>query len=409
MLVDFLFELRKRKLPVSTHEWMALMEGLALGLHESSLDGFYYLCRTLCVKDIAHYDAYDEAFLAYFKNISVDPLKLSAEIAAQLAAWMADPRLLDGLTDEQRQALRELDYEKLREMFEQRLKEQKERHDGGNRWIGTGGTSPFGSNGQHPTGMRVGGGGGRSAMAVADERRFREYRRDVVLDVRHIDMALRGLRKLGREGAIEELDLDETVDKTCKNAGEIEVVFRPPRRNRVKVLLMMDVGGSMDPHSELMSRLFTAASRSGRFAKFRSYYFHNCVYNQVYEDALFRKPVQVADLIATSDRDEKLVMVGDALMHPGELLDPGGSLYLSGQHRASGHEWLRRLGAHFRSAAWLNPEPDRFWAGTTIEVIASVFAMYPLTLDGVTAAVRYLVRGGERPKVGDPAKWLKVG
>jgi uncharacterized protein with von Willebrand factor type A (vWA) domain len=170
---------------------------------------------------------------------------------------------------------------------------------------------------------------------------------------------------------------------------------------------MMDVGGSMDPHSELMSRLFTAASRSGRFAKFRSYYFHNCVYNSVYEDAEFRKPVQVADLLATSDRDEKLVMVGDALMHPAELLDPGGSMYLYSQARASGHEWLRRLAAHFRSATWLNPEPDRFWAGTTIEVIASVFAMYPLTLDGLAHAVRYLVRGGDRPRVGNPEKWLK--
>jgi hypothetical protein len=402
VLIDFLFELRARKVPVSTHEWMALMEAMSLGLHESSLDGFYRLCRTLCVKDIALYDAYDEAFLAYFKDIYPEALKLTE----QLLDWLHDPKAFDALTAEQRKALEGLDLEKLRELFAQRLKEQKERHDGGNRWIGTGGTSPFGTGGKNANAMRVGGGGGRSAMAVADERRFREYRRDVVLDVRQIDVALRGLRKLGREGAIEELDLDETIDKTCKNAGEIEVVFRPPRRNRVKVLLMMDVGGSMDPHSELMSRVFTAASRSGRFAKFRSYYFHNCVYNTVYEDAEFRKPVLVADLLATSDRDEKLVLVGDALMHPAELLDPGGSMYLYAQNRASGHEWLRRLAAHFRSAAWLNPEPDRFWAGTTIEVIASVFGMWPLTLDGMAAAVRYLVRGGERPRVGDPSKWV---
>ena len=404
MLIDFLFELRARKLPVSTHEWMALMEAMALGLHESSLDGFYQLCRTLCVKDISLYDAYDEAFLAYFKDVHVDALKLTE----QLMEWLQDPRALDALTAEQRKALEGLDLAQLRALFEQRLKEQKERHDGGNRWIGTGGTSPFGTGGKNATGMRVGGGGGRSAMAVAGERKFKEYRRDVVLDVRQIDVALRGLRRLGREGAIEELDLDETIDRTGRNAGDIEVVFRPPRRNRVKVVLLMDVGGSMDPHSELMSRLFTAASRTGRFAKFRSYYFHNCVYNQVYEDAEFRKPVQTADLISDSDRDEKLVLVGDALMHPAELLDPGGSMYLYSQNRASGHEWLRRLAAHFRSAAWLNPEPDRFWANTTIEVIASVFAMYPLTLDGLAHAVRYLVRGGERPRVGDPSKWVKA-
>jgi uncharacterized protein with von Willebrand factor type A (vWA) domain len=383
---------------------MALMEAMAMGLHESSLDGFYQLCRTLCVKDVALYDAYDEAFLAYFKDVHTDALKLTEE----LLQWLADPRALDGLTAEQRKALDGLDLEKLRALFEQRLKEQKERHDGGNRWIGTGGTSPFGTGGKNATGMRVGGGGGRSAMAVADQRMFKEYRRDVVLDVRQIDVALRGLRKLGREGAHEELDLDETIEETGRNAGELEIVFRPPRRNRVKVLLLMDVGGSMDPHSELMSRLFTAASRSGRFAKFRSYYFHNCVYNSVYEDALFRKGVPTADLLATSDRDEKLVMVGDALMHPAELLDPGGSLYMSTQTRASGIEWLRRLAHHFRSAAWLNPEPDRFWAGTTIEVIASVLPMFPLTLDGLAQAVRYLVRGGQKPQVGDPSKWMKA-
>ena len=409
MLIDFLFELRARKLPVSTHEWMALMEAMALGLHESSLDGFYHLCRTLCVKDIALYDAYDEAFLAYFKDVHTDALQLTKD----LQEWLLDPKALQGLTDEQRDALKALDLDKLRELFEQRLREQKERHDGGNRWIGTGGTSPFGTNGMNPTGMRAGGGGGRSAMAVADERRFKEYRRDVVLDVRQIDVALRGLRKLGREGAQEELDLDGTIDETCKNAGELEIMFRPPRRNRVKVLLLMDVGGSMDPHSELMSRLFTAASRSGRFAKFRSYYFHNCVYNSVYEDALFRKGLPTADLISGSDRDEKLVFVGDALMHPAELLDPGGfgvggSPYSYSHTRASGIEWLRRLAHHFRSAAWLNPEPDRYWSGTTIEVIASVFAMYPLTLDGLAQSVRYLVRGGEKPKVGDPSRWMKA-
>ena len=194
MLVDFLFELRRHKVPVSTHEWMALMEALALGLHESSLDGFYRLCRTICVKDIALYDAYDQAFLAYFKDVHVEALQLTKD----LQDWLLDPKHLEGLTDEQRAALRELDLEKLRELFEQRLREQKERHDGGNRWIGTGGTSPFGSNGRHPTGMRVGGGGGRSALGVADQRLFKEYRRDVVLDVRQIDVALRGLRRLGR-------------------------------------------------------------------------------------------------------------------------------------------------------------------------------------------------------------------
>ncbi len=401
MFIDFLFTLRSHKINVSTHEWMTLMEALAKGLHDSSLDGFYRLCRTICIKDVAQYDAYDQAFAEYFRDVARD----AAAMTQQLQDWLNNPALRNQLTDEQRAALQGLDIEKLRELFEQRLREQKERHDGGNRWIGTGGSSPFGSGGEHPTGLRIGGGGGRSAMQVADERRFREYRKDVILDVRQIDVALRGLRRLGREGAEEELDLDETVDKTCKNAGEIDVVFRPPRRNRVKVILLMDVGGSMDPHSDLMNRIFTAASRAGRFAKFRSYYFHNCVYQAVYEDALFRKPVPVADLLSHSDRDEKLVIVGDALMHPAELLEPGGASYYYSNNRSTGLEWLRRLGAHFRSAAWLNPEPERYWQGTTIEPIASVFGMWQLSLDGINAAVRHLVRGGPKPVVGNPARW----
>jgi uncharacterized protein len=402
VFVDFLFTLRAHKIPVSTHEWMTLMEGLANDLHESSLDGFYRLARTICVKDVAQYDAYDQAFAEYFRDVARD----AATMAKELQDWLADPAMRNHLTEEQRAALQQLDIDKLREMFEQRLREQKERHDRGNRWIGTGGSSPFGSGGEHPTGLRIGGGGGRTAMQVADERRFREYRKDVVLDVRQIDLALRGLRRLGRDGAQDELDLDETIDKTCKNAGEIEVVFRPPRRNRVKVVLLMDVGGSMDPHSELMSRIFTAASRSGRFAKFRSYYFHNCIYQSVYEDAAFRKPVPVADLLAGSDRDEKLVIVGDALMHPAELLEAGGASYYYANNRTSGMSWLRRVSEHFRSAAWLNPEPERFWPGTTIEPIASIFGMWQLSVDGINAAVRYLVRGGQRPSVGNPARWM---
>lgn len=397
MLIDFLFELRRHKLRVSAHEWLALLEAMALGLHESSLDGFYRLARSICVKDVSQFDAFDEAFLSYFRGVGADALALTRE----LLDWLADPAGKRALSEEERRMIEALDLERLRELFEQRLREQKKRHDRGNRWIGTGGTSPFGHGGTNPAGVRVGGpGGGRSAMQVAGERRFRAYRKDVVLDVRQVDVALRGLRQLGREGAEEELDLDDTVDETCKNAGDLELVFRPPRRNRVKLILMMDVGGSMDPYTELMSRLFTAASRAGRFARFRSYYFHNCVYERVYEDAQFRKGVPVADLLATSDRDEKLVMVGDALMHPAELLQAGGSIFYSHNNRSAGIDWLRRLAEHFRRAAWLNPEPERFWPSTTIETIAEVFPMWTLSLDGLDGAVRYLVRGGKPRRAG---------
>jgi uncharacterized protein len=393
VLVGFLYELRRQGLKVSTHEWMALMEALARGLHESSLDGFYRVARAVCVKDVSQFDAFDLAFLAHFRDVHVQARALSEE----LLAWLEDPRRLAELSEEERRLLEALDPERLRSLFEERLREQRERHDGGDRWIGTGGRSPFGRGGRHPTGMRVGPvGGGRSAMQVAAERRYREYRRDLVLDVRQIDVALRGLRRLGRDGAPEELDIDGTVDETSRNAGELEIVFRPPRRNRMKLVLLMDVGGSMDPYAQLVERLFTAASRAGRFARFRYYYFHNCVYESIYEDAAFRERVPVADFLAGSDRDERLVLVGDALMHPAELYQQGGSIYYSDFNRTTGIDWLRRLRAHFRRAAWLNPEPERYWPRTTIEMIAGVFPMYPLTIDGLERAVRHLVRGPAR-------------
>ena len=397
MFIDFFFELRRRKVPVSTVEWMALMEALALGLHDSSLDGFYDLARAVCVKDVAHYDAFDAAFLSYFEGIERDALAISEEIAK----WLATPALFDLLSDEEKARLKNLSLDELRELFEKRLAEQKERHDGGSKWIGTRGTSPFGNSGRNPSGMRVGEGGGRSAMQVAAERRFREYRGDIVLDVRKVDVALRLLRDLGRDGAPDELDLDETIDQTAKNAGDLEVVMRPPRRNRAKVTLLMDVGGSMDPYAHLVSRLFTAASRNGRFSRFRSFYFHNCVYDSLYEDAQFRNAHTVADFLAQSDRDEKLVIVGDAAMHPSELLSQGGSIYYYGnqsRNLSAGVDWMRRLAEHFRRTAWLNPEPEEGWGLPTIRILSGLFPMYPLTIEGLEHAVRYLVGGKGRPQ-----------
>lgn len=393
MFLEFLYELRRRKVPVATQEWLTLLHALEMGLHESSFDGYYQLARTVLVKDVAHYDAFDAAFLACFKGVA----DASYELATELLDWLSDPVARRELSEEDRRLIESLDPEALRRLFEERLKEQKERHDGGNRWIGTGGTSPFGRGGYHPSGMQVGGGGGRSAMQVAAERRFSAYRTDVVLDVRQIDLALRLLRDLGRDGADEELDLDETVEATARNAGDLEVVLRAPRRNKVKVVLLMDVGGSMDPHAELVSRLFTAASRNGRFAGFRAYYFHNCVYEAVYEDARFTRPVPVADLQHTTSRDEKLVIVGDAAMHPAELLQAFGSIFHRGATRTAGIEWMRRLSEHFRRTAWLNPDPEGYWSNTTVKILRGLYPMFPLTLDGMGRAVRHLVRGGERP------------
>jgi uncharacterized protein with von Willebrand factor type A (vWA) domain len=394
VFVEFLVELRRHGVKVSAHEWLTLMQALDLGLHESSLDGFYRVARAICVKEVAQLDAFDVAFLAHFKDVKLEAL----EIHRQLLDWLSDPRAFEGLSDEERRMLESLDLEELRRRFEERLREQTERHDGGNRWIGTGGTSPFGHGGTHPTGVRVGGSGGaRTAMQVAGERRYREYRNDAVLDVRQIALAMRRLRRLGREGALEELDLDDTIAETARNAGELEIVFRPPKRNRMKLTLLMDVGGSMDPHARLVERLFTAASRAGRFARFRHYYFHNCVYGEIYQDAEFRKPVALADLLHGSSREERLVVVGDALMHPAELLQTGGAIYYYENNPSPGIASLRRLAEHFRRSAWLNPEPERFWPRTTIEMIAAVFPMWTLTLDGLDRAVRYLTGGAERP------------
>jgi uncharacterized protein with von Willebrand factor type A (vWA) domain len=394
VFVDFLYELRRHRLRVGTHEWGTLLEALALGLHDSSVDGFYRLARFICVKDVSQFDAFDLAFLSYFRDLHVDAFALTEEILE----WLRDP-LHRALSEEERRMLERLDVDRLRQMFEERLREQRERHRGGNRWIGTGGTSPFGSHGSHPTGLRIGEGDGRSAMQVAAERRFRDYRNDRVLDVRQIDVALRGLRRLGREGAPEELDLDETIEATGKNAGELELVFHAPKRNRLKLVLLMDVGGSMDPYAELVERLFTAASRAGRFARFRHYYFHNCVYETVYSDARFVERMTLPDLFATSDREERLVMVGDALMHPAELLQPGGSIYYDHRNRTAGIEWLRRLREHFPRCAWLNPEPERFWTGSTIELVARVVPMWQLTVEGLEAAVRHLVHTAAGPAI----------
>lgn len=396
VFVDFLYELRRRKVPVATQEWLALVEGMEHGLHDSSLDGFYHLARAVLVKDVARYDAFDQAFLACFQGVNDAAL----ELAKDLLSWLEDPKKRRELSPEDLALLQALDPEALRKLFEQRLREQKERHDGGNRWIGTGGTSPFGRGGTHPTGIAVGEGGGRSAMQIAGERKYREYRSDVMLDVRQIDLALRLLRDLGREGAETELDLDETIDQTARNAGDLEVVLRAPHRNKLKLVLLMDVGGSMDPHAELASRLFTAASRSGRFARFRSYYFHNCVYEAVYEDASFKKPVLIPDLLHTTSRDERLVLVGDAAMHPAELLQAFGSIYYRGSTRTPGVDWMRRLSEHFRRRIWLNPDPESYWANATVKVLRGLFPMYPMTIDGLERGVRHLVRGGPNPFTG---------
>ncbi len=395
VLVPFLYELRKRKLRVGPTELGALARALAAGVHDSSLDGFYYVARSLMVHSETELDAFDEAFGAHFRGIE----SAHALVMRELDEWLKDPAKLLFLSDDMKAALDGLDLDELRRLFEERLREQNERHEGGNRWIGTGGTSPFGSGGFHPTGLRVGSaGGGRSAIGVADARRYRPYRSDLVLDVRQIEVALRKLRTFVREGHEEELDIDASIDATAKNAGELEIVTRPPRRPNVRVILMMDVGGSMDPHVRLVSELFSAAKRATHFRELRTYYFHNAIYGQVFETERLRNTVPLSQLFRECEgRKYHLVFVGDAAMHPGELFSDGPWYRAHGaaEERVTALEWFHLLSRHFARHAWLNPDPAQYWYGT-VEEIRRVIPMFALTLEGLGEAVQHLVRGARR-------------
>ncbi len=387
MFLDFFYKLRERGVPVTTHTWLALIEALARGLHQDTLDGFYQVARCVLIQNEAHYDDFDRVFAESFRGVIAD----TRDLLSQIEQWLKDPKLLEHLDPALREQLKGMDLEELRKQLLERLEKQKERHDGGNHWVGTGGTSPFGTGGSHPTGIRGGGGGGRSALAVADARRFREFRRDLVLDTRQIAAALRRLRRLTRDDGKLVLDLDETIDATARNCGDIEVVLNPERHADVRLLLLLDVGGSMDPHAQLVSRLFSAAHQGGGFKELRSYYFHNCVYQRVFEDAAFTRPVQTPELLKTLDAKWTVVIVGDAYMHPGELTMTSGDWWESARG-PSGLTWLARLADRFPRSAWLNPEPPSLWRSGTIAEIARVFAMFQLTLGGLDDMVKHLRR-----------------
>ena len=397
MFVGFFLHLRAVGLKVGLTEWLSLTSAIARGHERASLAVFYHLARALLVKRESHYDLYDRAFAAYFGGVD-EQFALDDEILA----WLEDPKLPRELTEEEKAQLRAMDLDTLRAQFEERLRTQRERHDGGNRFIGTGGTSPFGHGGQHPSGMRVGGsGGGRSAVQLAEERRFENLRGDRTLDTRQIGSALRRLRKLARDTGPEELDVEETIDKAAKNGGEIELVMRPPRKNRVKVLLLMDVGGSMDPYADMCERLFSAAHQASHFAAFRHYFFHNCVYDRLYTDITRYAGPRTDDVLKQIDRTWTVVLVGDAWMGPYELTHETGGLYWAQpQHKTSGLEWLKRLARIPKASAWLNPEHKRVWNAPTVSLIRRVFPMFELTLDGLGAAVDHL--RGARPVEVEP-------
>lgn len=387
MFLDFFYTLRQLKVPVSVTEWMTLMDALGRGHAQSSLTSFYYLARAILVKSEAFYDQYDQAFAHVFRNA-----ELPADIRDDILQWLEDPINQLQLPPEELEKLKRWDLDKLREELEKRMQEQTERHDGGGRWVGTGGTSPFGHSGAHPAGIRIGGtGGGGHAIQIASKRMFRNYRTDVTLDVRQLKIALKKLRQFAKEGPEDELDIDLTIDKTCREAGEIELVFTRARKNRVKVLLLMDSGGSMTPYSRLVDRLFSAAHQMSHFRDFQAYYFHNCIYQDIYKDIYVNEAEPTAGLLKNLDGDYKVILVGDAYMAPSELFSAGGAIDYFYHNDTPGLEWLRRIADHFRYCVWLNPLPQRAWIHPTIRTISQTFPMFPLTLDGVEDAVKALM------------------
>jgi uncharacterized protein with von Willebrand factor type A (vWA) domain len=387
MLIDFFFTLRDAKVPVTIKEFLTLLEALQKNVIAPSLDAFYYLARLTLVKDEAHFDKFDKAFGAYFKGIET-VFDAKADIPLD---WLVK-RLERELTPEQKAQLQKLGYDKLMERLEQLLQEQKERHEGGSKWIGTGGTSPFGNGGTNPEGIRIGGkGGNRSAVKVWDQRSYRDYDAERELGTRNIKVALRRLRRFARQGAAEELALEDTIRSTANNAGWLDIRMQPERRNRIKVLMLLDVGGSMDDHIERTEELFSAAQSEFKHMEF--FYFHNCVYDHLWKHNRRRHAERFPtwDVLRKYPPDTRVIFVGDATMSPYEILAPGGSVEYSNEE--AGAEWLARFCHAFPKFAWLNPEPESMWPyRQSIAIIRQIMnnRMFPVTIDGLERAMRLL-------------------
>ncbi|MBB6228388.1 hypothetical protein FHS79_002573 [Polymorphobacter multimanifer] len=390
MFLTFLEELRAAKIPASMKEHLMLLEALKADVIDWSITDFYYLARAVYVKDEALLDRFDLVFGKVFKGLETSTETGTAEIPAEWLRAIAELNL----SAEEMAELEKLGWDKLMETLAERLKEQKERHEGGNKWIGTGGKSPFGANGSHPEGVRIGQDKNRknSAVKVWDKREFRNLDDNVELGTRNIKVALRRLRRFAREGAADELDLDKTISGTAKQ-GWLDIVMRPERHNAVKLLLMLDVGGSMDPHIKVCEELFSAARSEFKHLEF--FYFHNCPYEALWKDNKRRwsERTPVMELLHKFPHDYKLVFVGDASMSPYEINYAGGSV--EHWNEEPGEAWLGRMLDIYRSAAWLNPIPEKNWSHSqSIQMIRQIMEdrMYPLSLEGLDRAMRELTR-----------------
>lgn len=390
MLLNLFNEMRAAKVPVSVRELLDLHHALQRHVVFADMDEFYYLARAILVKDERHFDKFDRAFAAYFKGLE----NLDRHIEALIPEDWLRKEFERSLTAEERAQIQSLGgLDKLIEAFKQRLQEQKERHAGGNKWIGTGGTRPFGSGGFNPEGIRVGDAGERQGKAVKvwDQREYKNLDDQVELGTRNIKLALRRLRKFARQGAAEELDIDGTIDHTARDAGLLNIQMRPERRNTVKLLLLFDIGGSMDAHVRVCEELFSACRTE--FKHLEYYYFHNCVYETVWKNNLRRTSERYStfDLLHKYGDDYKVVFVGDAAMAPYEITQPGGSV--EHWNEEAGYVWMQRIMAKFRKVIWINPYPRQAWDYTaSTHLVRELIEdrMYPLTLQGLEDGMRYL-------------------
>lgn len=392
MLTDFFFTLRRARVPVSITEYLTLLEGLDRHVAGLSIDNFYFFARLSLVKDERHYDRFDLAFGHYFKGAQE---RFDTILGSIPEDWLRRQAELM-LSEEEKRRVEALGgLQELLETLKKRLQEQRDRHQGGNKWIGTAGRSPFGAYGFNPEGVRIGQSESRQRRAVKvwDQREFRNFDDGTELGTRNIKVALRKLRRFARDGAEEELDLDDTIRATARNGGMLDLKLVRERRNAVKVLLFLDVGGSMDDHVQICERLFSAARTE--FKHLEYFYFHNCVYESVWKDNRRRhaERTPLLEVMRTYGRDYRLIVVGDATMSPYEITQPGGSVEHLNQE--PGAAWLTRLLEHYPRAVWLNPQPQRVWQYTaSIELLRKICddRMYPLTLAGLDQAIRMLRR-----------------
>ena len=390
MLVDFFFFLRQARLPVSIQELLTLLQALKGEVIGPSIDEFYYLARATLVKDEALFDRFDRAFGEFFHGVQA-----RVDLAGQIPDDWLRRNLARELSTLDPSGLEKLGWDRLFELFHERLEEQRQAHHGGSKWIGTGGTSPFGHGGRHPEGVRIAGSpsGNRSALKVWQQRAYRDYDDQVELGTRNIKIALRRLRRFAREGADLELDLPETIGATARSGGYLQLKLVPQRHNAVKVLMLLDIGGSMDEHVDRVQELFSAAR--AEFKRLEFFYFHNCVYESLWRAnrRRYTERTETLDVLRRYSADHRLIFVGDATMAPYEILQPGGSLE---HHNAeTGASWLARLTSQFPRFAWINPEPEGLWPyRQSVAIVQQLMGgrMVPLTLEGLTRATRLLSR-----------------